>query len=243
MPSAEPADTSFGFTAGGGLSPASFDLKNGESRTFANLVPRAGYSLAESTPAGWDLTSACSDDSPISNIDVGPGETVTCTFTNTKRGLARVVKTVRGAPPSGSQSFCFDLRSGASTTSAGTVLESQCGTAGNGGLIDFSTTLVPRTTYALCEIVMPGWMTTLVRPSTSSTTRAAATARSARTSGSTRTRRAPSRSTMFRRRVGSRVRLASGRTGRPVRPRKASRSRCSIRRWLPPIPRESPSER
>ena len=68
--------------------------------------------MAETTPAGWDLASTCNDGSPISNIDVGPGETVTCTFTNTKRGLARVVKTVRGTPPSGTQSFCFDLRSG-----------------------------------------------------------------------------------------------------------------------------------
>ena len=161
VPSPDATDTSFGFTTGGGLSPAAFTLKNGESRTFTNLVPGAGYSVAETTPAGWDLTSVCSGRSTISNIDVAPGETVTCTFTNTKRGLARVVKTVRGTPPSGSQSFCFDLRSGASTTGAGTVLESQCATAGNGGLINFSTTLGQGTAYALCEIVMPGWMTTL----------------------------------------------------------------------------------
>ena len=150
VPSPDPADTSFAFTAGGGLSPTSFGLKNGESLTYANLASQAGYSLAESTLAGWDLTSAsCSDGSPISNIDLGPGETVTCTFTNTKRGQergqARVVKTVRGALPSGSQSFTFQLRQSASTTSAGTTLESADATAGNGGVINFATTLATGT--------------------------------------------------------------------------------------------------
>jgi hypothetical protein len=164
VPSPDPTDTSFAFTAGGGLSPASFSLKNGGSRTFANLVPQAGYSVAENTPAGWDVTRACDDGSPTSNIDVGPGETVICTFTNTKRGLARVVKTVRGIPPSGTQSFTFQLRLGASTMSAGAILESADATAGNAGVINFATTLVPGTTYALCEIVMPGWMTTLGPP-------------------------------------------------------------------------------
>jgi len=262
VPSPDPTDTSFAFTAGGGLSPASFSLKNGESRTFASLVPQAGYSVAETTPAGWDVTSTCSDGSPTSNIDVGPGETVTCTFTNTKgpgtgtvvvdkatnpagdaqsfsfdasggsyvdfsltdaatpnsqtlaagsyavgetvpsgwdltsatcassigdtetpatveldagetvscrftntkRGRARVVKTVRGIPPSGTQSFTFQLRQGASTMSAGTILESADATAVNAGVINFTRTLVPGTTYALCEIVMPGWMTTLGPP-------------------------------------------------------------------------------
>jgi hypothetical protein len=163
-PSPDPTDTSFAFTAGGGLNPATFSLKNGESRTFADLTPQAGYSLAETTPAGWDLTSNCDDGSPVTNIDLAPGETVTCTFTNTKRGLARVVKTVNGAPPSGAQSFPFELRQGASPIVAGSVLESKSATATNGGAVDFTTTLVPDTTYALCETVMPGWMTTLGPP-------------------------------------------------------------------------------
>jgi uncharacterized repeat protein (TIGR01451 family) len=164
VPSPDPTDTSFAFTAGGGLSPASFSLKNGESQSFADLVPQAGYSVAETTPAGWDSTGACGDGSPVSNIDVGPGETVTCTFTNTKRGLVQVIKTVGGRVPSGSESFAFELRQGASPTSAGTILESANATAGNGGVINFTTKLVPATTYALCEIVMPGWMTTLGPP-------------------------------------------------------------------------------
>jgi hypothetical protein len=91
-------------------------------------------------------------------------ETVTCTFTNRQRGKARVIKTVNTAPPSGAQSFVFQLRSGASATQAGTTLESGTANAANGGIINFNTLLVPGTTYALCEIVMPGWMTTLGPP-------------------------------------------------------------------------------
>jgi hypothetical protein len=56
------------------------------------------------------------------------------------------------------------LRQGASTTSAGTTLESADATAGNGGIINFTTKLVSGTTYTLCETVMPGWMTTLGPP-------------------------------------------------------------------------------
>jgi len=78
-----------------------------------------------------------------------------------QRGLAQVVKTVNGATPSGAQSFTFQIRQGASTTDAGSIIEAGTATAGNGGVIDFTTMLVPATTYQLCEQVMPGWMTTL----------------------------------------------------------------------------------
>jgi len=36
-PSPDPSDTSFSFTAGGGLSPTSFSLKNGQQQTFSNV--------------------------------------------------------------------------------------------------------------------------------------------------------------------------------------------------------------
>ena len=49
-PSPDPTATAFGFTAGGGLSPATFSLANGASRTFSNLAIKAGYSLAETVP-------------------------------------------------------------------------------------------------------------------------------------------------------------------------------------------------
>ena len=74
---------------------------------------------------------------------------------------AKVIKTVSGAAPSGSQSFTFQLRQGATTTASGTIKETQVANAGNGGVINFATGLEPGSTYQLCEIVMPGWSTNL----------------------------------------------------------------------------------
>jgi hypothetical protein len=84
-PTPDPSNTSFNFTAAGGLSPGGFSLANGQTRTFDNLTPQSGYSLTEGATTGWQLTSAtCDDASPITNIALSPGETVTCTFTNTR---------------------------------------------------------------------------------------------------------------------------------------------------------------
>jgi hypothetical protein len=58
------------------------------------VQPDSGYSITETMPSGWDLTSAtCSDGSPVDDIDLDPGETVTCTFTDTIRtGSIQVCK-------------------------------------------------------------------------------------------------------------------------------------------------------
>jgi hypothetical protein len=160
-PSPDGSNTTFAFTAGGGLSPTIFGLQGGGSETFANVVPRSGYTLAETATPGWDPTGAsCSDGSPLTNIDVSPGETVTCTFTNTQRGTISIVKTVSGGPPGSSQSFAFQLRQGASTSSDGTTLATATASATNGGSVSFAGDYAPGT-YQLCELVMPGWRTSL----------------------------------------------------------------------------------
>jgi len=103
VPSPDPTDTSFAFTLTGGPSTlnASFNLKNGESNTTAgaDVLAGSGYSAAETVPANWVLTSAtCDDGSPVTNIDVSVGETVTCTFTNTLQvGAIQVTKTRKHA--------------------------------------------------------------------------------------------------------------------------------------------------
>jgi hypothetical protein len=81
----------FDFTAGGGLSPTSFQLDDdsdptlSNTQTFTNLSPGSGYSVSETVPSGWDQQSAtCDDGSPVSDVSVSAGETVTCTFTNAK---------------------------------------------------------------------------------------------------------------------------------------------------------------
>ena len=79
----------FAFTAGGGLSPATFSLDDdlnptlSNTHVFENVPVGSGYSVAETVPGGWDQSSAtCNDGSPVSNISVSAGEHVTCTFTN-----------------------------------------------------------------------------------------------------------------------------------------------------------------
>lgn len=103
VPSPDPTDTSFAFTLTGGPSAlnASFSLKNGESNSTAgaNVLAGSGYNAAETVPANWTLTSAtCDDGSPVANIDVSVGETVTCTFTNTRQtGAIKITKTRKHA--------------------------------------------------------------------------------------------------------------------------------------------------
>ena len=90
----------FSFTAGGGLSPASFSLDDDSDRDALQHAHvrerRTGQrllALRDACPAAGTRPSAtCDDGSPVSNIDVAPGETVTCTFTNRKRGQIVVVE-------------------------------------------------------------------------------------------------------------------------------------------------------
>ncbi len=113
----------FDFSTSGGLYPQSFQLdddgndNNGLSsrQEFTALQPGSGYSVAESVPAGWDQTSAiCSDGSSPANIDLSAGETVTCTFKNTKRAKIVVVK---DALPDDAQDFSFTAGGGLTPTS------------------------------------------------------------------------------------------------------------------------------
>ena len=102
----------FSFTAGGGLSPSSFQLDDdgtggalSNTRTFTGVEPGGGYSIAEAVPAGWAQQSAtCSDGSPVNNIDVAPNENVECTFTNEK--LTGLIVTL-DAQPDDPQDFDF----------------------------------------------------------------------------------------------------------------------------------------
>jgi hypothetical protein len=61
-----------------------------------DLVPGA-YSVSETVPAGWDLTdvscvSSIGDNETEDDLELDPGETITCTFTNTKLGSIIVEK-------------------------------------------------------------------------------------------------------------------------------------------------------
>ena len=108
----------FAFTAGGGLSPTSFSLDDdadgtlSNTRTFADVRPRAATpSPRPCRAAGTSPRATCDDGSPVSNIDVAPGEHVTCTFTNRQRGAIVVVQ---DSQPNDPQDFSFTAGGGLS---------------------------------------------------------------------------------------------------------------------------------
>ena len=84
----------FDFTGDLGL----FDLTtigNTASQLFSALAP-GPYSVSETEPDGWEQTGAsCSDGSILPEIDLDAGETMTCTFENTKQvGTLTLLKEV-----------------------------------------------------------------------------------------------------------------------------------------------------
>lgn len=136
---------------------------------FQAVLQEGNYTVTETqkTPA-WLLTKADPDanndkvcEFTVTLVDLNNGKTFSCTFYNQKQGKARVVKTVQGQAPSGTQAFTFQLRQGASDTQNGSTLETQVANAANGGVHAFTTWLKPGDTYQMCEIVMPGWSSSL----------------------------------------------------------------------------------
>jgi plastocyanin domain-containing protein len=147
----------FDYTAGGGLSPASFSLDDdadgtlAASRSFDDVVPGSGYSLSQTPPSGWELASAtCDDGSPVSNIDVAAGETVTCTFTHEQQGSITVVK---DAQPNDAQNFSFTAGGGLSPSSF------QLDDDADGTLSDSRTFsgVSAQSGYSLSESATAGW--------------------------------------------------------------------------------------
>jgi uncharacterized repeat protein (TIGR01451 family) len=121
---------------------ANFNLTDGQQNNSGFLDPGT-YSVAELTPAGWDLTSAvCSDGSLISSINLGAGETVTCIFTNTQRGHIIVDKVTN--PTGDPQLFTFTPSWGANFQLA------------DASALHDSGALVPAT-YSVSEAVPAGW--------------------------------------------------------------------------------------
>ena len=138
-PAADP--TSFSFDAGGGAY-ADFSLTDQAAPNDQELVPGT-YSVAETVPAGWDLTSAvCSDGSPVNAISLQAGETITCTFTNVKRGAIIVDKVT--VPAGDPQLFTFD-----SSWTADFQLADATAPHNSGGLVPG--------TYNVSETVPEGW--------------------------------------------------------------------------------------
>jgi len=134
VPSPDPTDTTFAYTATGGLDPAEFDLKDGENQDYGDEVQAGSYSVAETDPGpNFVLTdidcSASSTDNgttidttttPLTvSFNLAAEDTVDCTFTNTlQRGALKIVKnsTKGGAVSEPGAVFSYD---GASVTDNG----------------------------------------------------------------------------------------------------------------------------
>jgi hypothetical protein len=87
---------SFDFTTTG-AGYVGFSLTDAAAPNSQEVMPGA-YTVAEGAVTGWDLTSAiCNMGETPGSLDVGPGETVTCTFTNTKRASLTIVKRIVNA--------------------------------------------------------------------------------------------------------------------------------------------------
>jgi Prealbumin-like fold domain len=130
-------------------------------------VNAGGHTVSETAGTATTLSDYVSviggDCATNGSVSLALAQNKTCTITNTKKGMAQVIKTFNGGAL-GANSFTFQLRSGASAGAAGTILESGTANSGNSGTINFATKLVPGTTYQMCEQMQPGWLTTLGPP-------------------------------------------------------------------------------
>ena len=102
------------------------------------------YNASETVPDGWSLTSAtCNDGSQPNAIALGAGETVTCTFTNTKTAKVIVKKVMVG----GTETFDFTgTPSGSISVNEGTI----------------EANVAPGQQYVSTESIEPGWDLTSV---------------------------------------------------------------------------------
>ena len=139
-PTGSPQSFSFSGTACG-----AFSLTDAAAPEECPVAPDQTYSVSETVPSGWALTSATCDngDDPAA-ITPGPGETVTCTFTNTQDGLIIVDKVT---DPSGSpQSFDFTGTACGPFSLTDAAAPNECPQ--------------PPGTYSVSETVPSGWVLT-----------------------------------------------------------------------------------
>lgn len=141
--------TTFTFQANTDLGGSQFLLSGGGKREFSNVPAGSGYRVTEIVPSGWQLTtSACNNgDNPTVDITVQSGQTITCTFTNTKLGTLIVRKVTNPDPDLTQSSFPF-------TTSGG--LSPAAFALKNGEIQTFSN-LTPGNGYKVSEQPPLGW--------------------------------------------------------------------------------------
>jgi hypothetical protein len=85
----ENGNATFGYTTTGGLSPSTFTLQGGDTRTYGGTVLPGTYTVTEDSPlpSGWTFKSlTCTTggavNGQVATITMTPGATITCTYTN-----------------------------------------------------------------------------------------------------------------------------------------------------------------
>jgi len=81
-----------------------------DQRHESGPLPPGSYDVTVADVPGWTTTATCDDGSPPDDIDLGPTETVTCTFTSTRETRLTVSNTVE--PSAGAPLFDFVLTPG-----------------------------------------------------------------------------------------------------------------------------------
>src|SRR5215216_6410919 len=168
-PASDPQDFDFDLT--GAAVPADLDLDTDggdatlpSQQTFPVSAGQLGaYTVAESTVAGWDLTAlSCTGggaDSSTSlanrtaTLDIDAGETVICTFTNTKHASLTVVKVTD--PASDPQDFDFDLTG--SGVPADLDLDTDPASAGTPFQASFDLDASEHGPHTVTETALDGW--------------------------------------------------------------------------------------
>jgi hypothetical protein len=161
-----------------------FDLHSGDasgpivdtvtttSSAFANFtgagaaLAEGTYTITEQSQTGWTNTGNSGQCSFTVNYPGSADAVFSCTFANKSRGHVAVKKTVGGATTT--DVFTFELRHGVDIgdplvpgdDNGGTLDETESVTANNTA-VNFTTDLIPGTTYTICEFVLPGWSTNL----------------------------------------------------------------------------------
>jgi len=131
----ENGDGSFGYTTTGGLTPPTFSLSNGGTRSYKDTVLPGPYSVTESTlPANWNLkdltctatgsgTSATTDlASATASITMAPTGVVDCTYTNHTNNTPTIATTLSATTVNiGDPVHDSATLSGATANAGGTV--------------------------------------------------------------------------------------------------------------------------
>ena len=168
-PASDPQDFDFDLTGSG--VPADLDLDtDGANATLPsqqsftlNASQLGAHTVTESPQAGWTLTnlvctgagadSSFSTATRTATLDIDAGESVVCTYTNTKHASLQVVKVTD--PASDPQDFDFDLTGAA--TPAGVTLDTDAGSAGTPSQVTYQVTAAQLGAYTVTEDPTAGW--------------------------------------------------------------------------------------